>query len=123
MGFAYHAHYLVWCEVARTDFIRSFGRSYSELEQAGLMLAVIDLQIRYERSARYDDTIRVDCALDRVQSRSITFSYEIFRAEPGPPERLATATTRLIALDAQGAPRALPGDLLEAFRNASAASL
>ena len=120
MGFVYHPHYLVWCEIARTDFIRSFGRSYAELERSGLMLAVIDLQIRYERSARYDDTLRVDCALERVQSRSITFRYEIFRAAPAPEERLATATTRLIALDAQGAPRAIPGDLLESFRHAFA---
>ena len=120
MGFVYHPHYLVWCEVARTDFIREAGPSYAELERSGLMLAVIDAEIRYERAARYDDLVRIECLLERVQSRSITFRYQIFRQEPAPEERLASAMTRLIALRPDGAPRTLPPELLETFRNATA---
>ena len=118
MGFVYHAHYLVWCEIARTDFIREFGPSYAELERSGLMLAVADAQIRYAASARYDDLIQVDCWLERVQSRSMTFGYEVRRAEPGPEQSLATATTKLVSLDRSGALRTLPAELLRLFRDA-----
>ena len=31
MGVVYHANYLIWCEIARTDLIRAFGASYREL--------------------------------------------------------------------------------------------
>jgi acyl-CoA thioester hydrolase len=116
MGVVYHTHYLVWCEIGRTDFIRQLGVSYAELERQGLFLAVAEATIRYAGSARYDDPIRVETWLDSVQSRMIGFRYEIARDGAGAPRRLATASTKLVALDRGGAPRALPPDLLDRFR-------
>ena len=120
MGVAYHTHYLVWCEIGRTDFIRQLGVSYAELERAGLFLAVAEASIRYAGAARYDDPIRVETWVEGVQSRAITFGYSITR-DGNAARPLATATTRLISLDAQGAPRALPPSLLERFRGQLAA--
>ena len=31
MGFVYHTHYLVWCEVARTEYMRRAGVPYTEI--------------------------------------------------------------------------------------------
>ena len=118
MGFAYHTHYLVWCEIGRTDFIREMGTTYADLEREGLLLAVVDAEIRYEKAARYDDLLRIDSRIERVQTRTVTFRYDITRLEPGPQQRLARAMTRLIALDGEGVPRSLPPDLLERFRDA-----
>jgi acyl-CoA thioester hydrolase len=112
MGVAYHTHYLVWCEVGRTDLIRSLGAPYAELEREGLRLAVLDAEVRYHAGARYDDVVRVETRIARVLSRTVTFRYEIWRVEPGPERRLATAMTRLIALDDAGAPRTMPGELV-----------
>lgn len=112
MGVAYHTHYLVWCEVGRTDLIRSLGAPYAELERQGLRLAVVEAEVRYHAAARYDDVVRVEARVERVLSRTVTFRYEIWRAEPGPERRLATAMTRLIALDDDGAPRTMPAELL-----------
>jgi acyl-CoA thioester hydrolase len=117
MGFAYHPHYLVWCEVARTDFIRKLGTSYAQLEREGWLLAVTEADIRYLAAGRYDDLVRVTCRVERVQSRSITFSYVIERVEPAPTQELATASTRLVALDKRGTPRTLPPELLQRFRD------
>lgn len=121
MGVVYHAHYLVWCEIGRTDFIRRLGTSYAELEEQGTRLAVVEASLRYAAAARYDQRIRVVTRLDRVQSRTLAFTYEIL-AEPEPGAealRLATATTRLIALGHDGRPRALPADLLTRLRTAA----
>jgi acyl-CoA thioester hydrolase len=119
MGVVYHTHYLVWCEIARTDYIRQFGASYAELERDGLLLAVADANIRYAASARYDDLITVEATLDRAQSRLLTFSYNIYRDDPQPRILLATASTRLIALTPAGLPRQIPAALLEKFKNAN----
>lgn len=118
MGVVYHTHYLVWCEIARTDFIRSFGVTYAQLERDGLLLAVAEAQVRYIGSARYDDLISVDAWLERVQSRLLTFAYEVYREEPGSKHLLATAVTRLIALDRNAQPRQLPRDLIARFNDA-----
>ena len=120
MGLAYHPNYLVWCEVARTDFIRELGTTYAEIEGAGIYLVVAEASIRYAAPAQYDDWIRVDAWLERVQSRAVTFGYEIVREDPGGTSRLATATTRLIAVDESGTPRTLPTLLLRKFGEALA---
>jgi acyl-CoA thioester hydrolase len=116
MGVVYHTHYLVWCEIGRTDFIRQFGVRYADLERQGLFLAVAEARIRYVGAARYDDPIRVDTWIEAVQSRALTFGYAIARTGGEDAKLLARATTKLIALDAHGATRALPSELLERFR-------
>ena len=73
MGIVYHTHYLVWCEIARTDLIRTFGASYRELEERGVRLAVAEASVRYIAPARYDDRIRVETRLRTVTSRTMIF--------------------------------------------------
>jgi acyl-CoA thioester hydrolase len=119
MGFAHHPNYLIWCEIARTDFIRQLGTTYGELERSGLLLAVTEAELRYAAPARYDDVVAVSCELERVQSRSVTFAYEVTRLEPAPEQHLAKARTRLVAIDRTGIPRTLPSELLRRFRDAT----
>jgi acyl-CoA thioester hydrolase len=97
MGVVYHARYLVWLDVARCEHLRLNGMSYRELEQAGLRLAVSELAIRYRQPARYDDLIRIRCWIREVASRRVDFGYAVEHAED--QRLLATASTRLIALD------------------------
>ena len=67
MGVVHHANYLLYCEVGRTDFLRSLGTSYADLEKEGVRLPVAEVTIRYHASARYDDHIRVETTLSRRQ--------------------------------------------------------
>ncbi len=46
MGVVYHANYLVWCEVGRTEYIRAAGTPYAQLERDGVALAVVDITMR-----------------------------------------------------------------------------
>ena len=119
MGVVYHAHYLVWCDVGRTELIRRLGgKPYSELERDGLFLAVADASLRYHAPARYDDLVRVETRVEEVRSRTVTFGYLITRAGDGGPERLVTARITLIALTRDGSTQKLPAGLVAAFRGA-----
>ncbi len=114
MGVVYHANYLVWCEIARTDLIRTLGASYRELEEErGIRLAVSEASVRYIAAARYDDRIRVETRLSRVTSRTMLFDYTILNADS--LQRLATATTTLISLDAANRVTVLPTDVRRAL--------
>jgi len=106
MGVVYHANYLVWCEVGRTDLIRRLGSSYADLERQGFSLAVVEASLRYHRAARYDEMIRVRTTLAEVRSRTVTFDYTIERAETG--EKLVSARTKLASLNGEGRLVALP---------------
>ncbi len=114
MGFVYHANYLVWMDMARTEHLRERGVSYKEMEAQGLRLAVTEARVRYRQPARYDDLVRVRCWVRDLASRRVTFGYAVERVETG--ELLATAETSLIALNAQQALSRIPEhvcDLLE----------
>lgn len=109
MGVVYHANYLVWCEVARTDYIAAFGTPYAELERGGVSLAVVEASLRCHAPARYDELVRVETTLAEVRSRSLTFDYVLTRADGG--HRLVTARTTLVSIDRDGRVIALPTTL------------
>jgi acyl-CoA thioester hydrolase len=113
MGVVYHTNYLIWCEMGRTDFIRTLGMSYADMERAGVSLAVSELSARFHAAARYDDMIRVKTTLADVRSRMITFDYLVSNAETD--QRLVTARTTLVSLDRAGRPVALPDELRRLF--------
>lgn len=106
MGIAHHATYLVWCEAARTDHMRSRGVSYRELEENGLRLPVVEASLRYRAPARYDDLVRVRCWVRETQSRRVAFGYAIEEDADG--RLLATASTALIAVDSSHAVVTIP---------------
>jgi acyl-CoA thioester hydrolase len=106
MGVVYHANYLVWCEIGRTDFIRALGQSYASMEDAGVKLAVTEATLRCIGSARYDDRIAVYTSLTELKSRSLRFAYRIVHADTG--RALVTASTALVALDGHGKPIRIP---------------
>lgn len=118
MGVVYHANYLVWCDIGRTQYLKALGANYAELERSGTMLAVSDASIRYHASARYDEVIRIETTLREVRSRALTFDYEIINAASG--MRLASASTVLVSLDRSGRPVKLPDHTRALLRTADA---
>jgi acyl-CoA thioester hydrolase len=115
MGVVYHANYLVWCDIGRTEYLKALGANYAELEKSGTMLAVSEASIRYHAPARYDETIRVETTLRDIRSRALTFDYVITHAESG--TRLATANTVLVSLDRAGRPTKLPAETRALLEN------
>lgn len=121
MGVVYHAEYLVWCEIGRTELIRRCGMSYAALERQGIFLAVSEASLRFHSPARYDDLISIDTWIEEVRSRQLSFAYQITR-HGAAPDRLVSARTALIALDGAGKPRALPAEVLDLFRKSEIGS-
>lgn len=116
MQVVYHANYLIWCEMGRTDLIKQVGSSYADIENSGVMLAVIDASIRYHSSAKYEDRVRVKTILSEVKSRTVTFDYTIENALTG--AKLASARTTLASINGDGKLVALPAHLRQAMENA-----
>jgi acyl-CoA thioester hydrolase len=111
MGFVYHANYLVWLDMARTEHLRQTGVTYKDMEERGVFLAVTEARIRYRQAARYDDVVRIKCWVRDLASRRVVFGYIVERA--GTAELLATAETALIALDRRRALARVPADITE----------
>lgn len=113
MGVAYYANYLVWFEVARTDWLRERGWSYREMEAAGVKLPVIEAHCQYSRSSVYDETLSVRTTAVLHSPVRIEFKYDVIK-EDG--TTAATGHTMHAAIDAQGRPCRLPERVREVFR-------
>lgn len=107
MGVVYHANYLVWFEVGRTEYCRSRGFAYSDLElEDNVFLAVAESYCRYKQPAVYDDELIIRTHLAECRRRSLRFGYEIIRALD--QVVLAEGETTLIAIDKQNRVRSIP---------------
>ena len=72
MGVVHHANYIVRCELARTRLCLEAGFHYAEIEKRGLLLLVTGVHLSYRSPARYGDTVRAACWVERVSSRGGT---------------------------------------------------
>ena len=60
MGVVYHANYLIWFEVGRVELMRAMGFEYKSMEtEDDCHIVVVEAHCRYEKPARYDQTLRV----------------------------------------------------------------
>ncbi len=110
MGYAYYGIYPQYYEVARTELIRSFGLSYKKLEDEGIMLPVLSLDIKYLKPALYDDLLRIKTKIVKLPSIRIEFEYEVYNQNN---ELLNIAKTTLVFIDAQTRkPRRAPKDFI-----------
>ena len=96
MGVVYYGNYAQYLEMGRVEWLRSLGISYKNMEENGIMLPVISLQIKYLKSAVYDDLITVATFLKKMPSVKIEFDYKIYN-ETG--EILIEANTVLAFMD------------------------
>ena len=97
-GIVYYANYLKFLERARTEWLRSFGHSQSELlREPGIAFAVANVSIDYRKPARLDDELTITCIAQRQGSTAVRFSQNIYRATPD--DLVAEAQVRVVCID------------------------
>lgn len=79
MGIVYHSNYYVWFDVGRTDFLRSVGWDYKDLEEDGILFPVIETRCFYKLPSHYSDKLIVRTCIEKIKGIRITFKYKIIR--------------------------------------------
>ena len=111
MGYVYHGNYAQYLEMGRLELLRKMGVSYKKMEEEGVMLPVISLNLNFKKSAYYDDVIKVKTQLKKIPSVRIEFDYEITNQHG---EILTTANTVLVFVNMKtGRPMKCPDYLLD----------
>ncbi|MFT7073595.1 acyl-CoA thioesterase [Patiriisocius sp. Uisw_017] len=96
MGVVYHGNYAQYLEQGRTEWLRNMGFSYKWMEENGVHLPVINLNINYKAPALYDDLILVTTTIKKIPTYRIEFHYEIHNQKA---ELLITAETTLVFIN------------------------
>lgn len=79
MGIAHHSNYAVWFEAGRTDFIKTFGISYTQMEKQGIMLPLVSLSCNFKIPANYEDELIIETSIKTVTPAKINFFYSVIR--------------------------------------------
>jgi acyl-CoA thioester hydrolase len=95
MGVVYHANYLVWMEIGRTQFIKELGFHYADMEKEGVISPVTDLQISYKKPLHYGETATVKTWIEYYDGIRVTYGYEILTPDG---EIAATATSQHVCV-------------------------
>lgn len=115
MGVVYHGNYALYLEMGRIEWLRKQGVSYKSMEENGVMLPVVSLNINYKKSAVYDDVITVKTKLKNPPTAKIDFEYEIRNEKD---ELLTIASTTLVFIDMKtNRPIKAPQYILDAIYN------
>lgn len=96
MGIVHHSNYVKFFEVARTEWLRAAGFSYAEMERRGVMMPIVEVQVKYRQPAYYDELISVRAEVHDMPMARMTFHYEI-KGEDG--RDIASGLTTLGFID------------------------
>jgi acyl-CoA thioester hydrolase len=82
MNVVYYGNYAQYFEVARAESIRNLGFTYKEIEAAGVMMPVVEMQTKFLRPAHYDDLLNIKTILRELPTdHRIIFEHEVFNQE------------------------------------------
>ncbi|MDR3280423.1 MAG: acyl-CoA thioesterase [Synergistaceae bacterium] len=100
MGIVYNANYLIWFEMARTEYCRNMGKTYRGWEAQGYFLPVTESYCRYRYPANYDDLVVLYCRapVEQIKPSSILFEYRVMVDS----ELLAEGWTKHAFVNAEG---------------------
>jgi len=113
MGFVYNGNYAHYYEIARTELMRSIGLSYKSIEEKGILMPVISLNIKFIKPSFYDDLLLIHAKVTDKPSCRIRFDYEIYN-EKG--ELVNTGDTTLVYIDnITYKPKRPPLEIMEIF--------
>jgi acyl-CoA thioester hydrolase len=104
----HHANYLTYFEMGRTEMLRSHGHTYRAFEDAGLFMVVADASCKYHAPAEYDDLLVLRTRVEKIGAAHIKHAYEVIRGTT----IVATGTTTVVCVDAEGKVRRLPDWML-----------
>jgi len=78
MGVIHHGTYATYFELARIEWLRSLGLSYSKLETQGILLPVLSLSTEFKHPLYFEDQIQIEICLDSDPTSILDFSYQIY---------------------------------------------
>lgn len=79
MGYLYYGNYAAYYEIGRVEMLRSLGLTYKSMEEdLGILMPVMNLDMRFVRPGRYDELLTIETTLRKLPEQTIVFHVQIF---------------------------------------------
>jgi len=113
MGYVYYGNYAQYFEVGRVECLRDLGLTYKSLEESGIMLPALKLEVNYHKPAKYDDLLTIKTTVIKKPTVKFEFNFEIYNEQN---ELLTTGFTSLVFIDMKrNKPTKAPKSILHFF--------
>lgn len=96
MGIVWHGNYLRYFEVAREQLLNQFDYGYRQMLDSGYVWPVVDVKVKYRRSARFEQIVTVRATIAEYENR-LKINYIITDKNTG--EKLTTGYTIQVSVD------------------------
>lgn len=83
MAIVHHSNYYVYFETAREDFIAGASIRYKDMEEAGVMMPLVETQCKYHEGAKYADKLIVETLLEELSPIKVALQYNVIRETDG----------------------------------------
>ncbi len=117
-GHVFFANYLDYFDVALLEYQKAVGYPYQRMVADGVDIVYLEAQCRYYEGARFDDVLRVYCAVEHLGNTSLRFGFEVERLSDG--ARIVTGAITAVTVDRE---TRRPVRVPEAFRQAIVGSV
>ena len=94
MGVVWHGNYLAYLERARSALLSSIGYDYEQMVDSGYAWPIVDVRMKFVRSARLRDVLSIVANLVEYENR-LRIRYEIRCGD----DRVFTAETTQVAVN------------------------
>jgi acyl-CoA thioester hydrolase len=99
MDIVYYGNYAQYFEVARAEWIRELGFTYKKMEEMGVRMPVVHMEVRFLRPAHYDDLISIKTTLKELPlQHEIIFYHEVYNENN---KLLTTGNVTLFFIDSK----------------------
>lgn len=116
MGVAHHASYVPWLEEARIEGMRALGLSYRAMEERGVGMPVVHVDIHYKRKLVFDDVVDLDTHIEIAGQSRVIFHTDLKRDG----QLIAQAAVTVATVNDKGMPIRIPADVAEYLHTAGA---
>ena len=79
MNIVYYGNYAQYFEVGRVEAMRDLGLTYRQMEEDGIMLPVIHMEVDYKNSAKYDDLLTIETSIVDIPGVKLTFHHKVLK--------------------------------------------
>ena len=115
-GYVYYGNYAQYYELGRVASMRQIGHTYREMEEKGVIMPVLSMNIKYIRPAKYDDLLTIKTYINSLPETRMSFEYEIYNQDG---KLLNKADTTLVFISKETyKPVKAPQWFLEALKKA-----
>ncbi|UOB19342.1 acyl-CoA thioesterase [Abyssalbus ytuae] len=115
MGYVYHANYISYCHLGRTELLRKYGIHDKVLEDNNLILPVISFEIKYIKPAFYDDLLTIKTIIKTIPEVRFNFEFEINNENN---QQISKAKSTVVFVNLKSRfPKAAPEFIKKALRN------